>query len=67
MTNNETLKKEAEDLLSKIKSFRTNFVNQGRSRDANHWDNVERDLRLMLFVARTDEENEQQYKRDCQC
>jgi hypothetical protein len=65
MTNNDHLKEDATVLLTKLMAF-----NRKYSLFDNKTSNsalLEKDLRLILKIVRTDEENSQQTKQDCYC
>ena len=68
MTNNDNLKKDATELLNKVIDFKRsyNFISGGPKAPAAI-DAFERELRLVLKVVRTDEENNQQSQTDSYC
>lgn len=68
MTNNEEFKKDIEELFSKVTKVKRkySFMSGGRITQKGV-DILEDELRLLLTVLRTDEENEQQRKYDSYC
>lgn len=67
MTNNEIFKKEATELLDKVIYFKRTFRIPGICDKDGSLSKFERDLRGLLHVCRTDEENNSQYNQDCMC
>ena len=66
MSNNEEIKKDAGELLDRILKFKSKYNNLN-GKHGSPIGEFERELRLILMVARTDEENQQQSKQDCFC
>ena len=66
MTNNEEIKKDAVELLDRILKFKSKYKNL-TGKHGSPIVELERELRLILMVARTDEENSLQSKSDCYC
>ncbi len=66
MTNNDNLKNDATELLLKLQSFKRKYMVKFSSK-GSPIDEFERELRMILYVARTDEENQQQIKTDSYC
>jgi hypothetical protein len=64
MTNNEALKADCAELLNKLKSFKKKYRIPGICDNGEvhvgSLSKFERDLRGILFVLRTDEENKEQ-------
>ncbi len=67
MTNQENFKKDTENLFNSILTYKSRyrFVSNGKNPKA--LDLFERELRTMLEIVRTDEENTQQYRSDSMC
>ena len=63
MTNNKQIKKDASELLEKVIEFKRNYKELTTS-NGSPADDFERELRLILMVARTDEVNEEQLIKD---
>jgi hypothetical protein len=67
MTDNTKFKEDATQLLNKLISFQRSYIqNNSRVRETSA-KSFENDLRMMLMVARTDEENQEQRKVDSYC
>lgn len=66
MTNNEKFKTDASELLDKIIKFKRNY-GIFSSRNGAALDLFERELRLTLTIARSDEENKNQSNKDSFC
>lgn len=66
MTNNDKIKTDATELLGKVINFRRNYDNL-TSRNSSPIADFEKELRLILMVARTDEENDKQRQQDSYC
>ncbi len=64
MTNNDNIKEDASVLLSKVLAFKRKYRVGGNNTPLAEF---ERELRLILMVARTDEENQAQSNADCLC
>lgn len=67
MTNNDNFKKEATVLLDKIIDFKRGYRIPGICDKDGSLSKAERDLRGLLHVVRTDDENNTQYNQDCMC
>jgi hypothetical protein len=68
MTDNTKLKIDTEKLLDLVISFRRQYLSHFQSRRTSDGGELfERDLRLILWMLRTDEENAQQQRRDNMC
>lgn len=67
MTNNESFKKDATVLLDKLIDFKRKYRIPGISDKDGSLSKFERELRGLLVIARTDEENNNQYNQDCMC
>lgn len=69
MTDNKKFKEEAGELLDRIIQFRRNYLAGKVNEPFMSAPNVlfEAQLRMMLLVARTDQENETQNRIDSQC
>ena len=68
MTNNAEFKKDSEELFNKLLEYKRNyhFMSGGRL-NTTGVDELERQLRMVLEIVRTDEENDRQYQRDSYC
>lgn len=67
MTNNEYFKIEATELLDKIIDFKRIFRIPGICDKDGNLSKFERDLRGLLQICRTDDENDAQYHQDSMC
>lgn len=67
MTDNEQFKNDAEELFSKITSFKKKYGFMSSGKNPKPIDMLESDLRVILKILRTDEENQNQNKRDTWC
>lgn len=67
MTNNENFKSEATKLLDMIIDFKRIFRIPGICDKDGSLSKFERDLRGLLHIARTDDENNKQHKQDSMC
>lgn len=63
MTDNTEFKRDATALLESYENFKRRYLNFQGLRGSS-WERFEHDLRALLRIARTDEENEAQRKRD---
>lgn len=67
MTDNTKFKEDAGKLLSLLLSFKRNYITYNKHIKETGADIFENDLRMMLTIARSDEENQQQSKQDSMC
>jgi hypothetical protein len=70
MTNNEKLKEDTTELFNKLMTFQKkhrNVISRGVLKGNDSFQLMERDLRMMLQILRTDEENNEQFTKDCLC
>lgn len=67
MTNNNNFKIDATLLLDQLIDFRRKYRIPGICDKDGSFVKFERDLRGLLVIARTDEENDAQYNQDCMC
>jgi len=67
MTDNTKFKEEATKLLNNLISFQRSYLTYNTEGGDSSARLFERDLRMMLMVARTDEENQEQRKVDSYC
>jgi len=65
MTDNTQFKKEAGELLDRLIDFRRKYIKR-YIKEMSPAADFEGLLRSMLTIARTDEENQEQYKKDGQ-
>ena len=68
MTNNEKFKIDTEELFNKVKAYKKKYSFMSGSRTTQKGvDVLEDELRVLLTVLRTDEENSDQKKWDSYC
>lgn len=67
MTDNTKFKEDATQLLNKLINFQRSYITYNKVRIETNAKLFENDLRMMLMIARTDEENQEQRKVDSYC
>jgi hypothetical protein len=67
MTDNTAIKTDATELLAKLKAFKSRHGFVIQTKPGSAIDTFEKEIRLILKVVRTDEENQEQSKVDSYC
>lgn len=67
MTNNDQLKADATQLLNKLIDFKRRHARTVQFGIGTPIQSFERELRMILHILRTDEENAAQYEQDSMC
>lgn len=67
MTDNSQLKMDASELLRMVDTFKRRYPRVMQFGIGTPIQAFERELRMVLFILRTDEENAAQYEQDSMC